>query len=109
MAVTNVRYTGSGRSQFRGVFDCVAEMQADYNPPSVNSKGFQSETVPLPGVRMGDICLCSFDADVDDMTLTAHVHSTGVVDVHMNNNTSGAIDLSEGQIYIVALRPVNAT
>ena len=106
MAISNVKRLRNERLQFQSVFENVVEVEALYNPPSVGSNSFVSETISVAGVELGDFVLVTFETDLNDLMLTAHVQSAGVIDIHLNNPTSGAVDLPESGMHLVALRPL---
>ena len=106
MAITSLVRKRSDRMQFQSVFEHVIDIEAQYNPPSVGSKGFVSEVISVDGVEFGDFVLIAFEADMNDLTLTAHVQSKGNIDIHLHNPTSGAVDLDQGGLHIVVLRPL---
>ena len=105
MAVSSVLYTHAGRMQFQGLFDCVVELEALWNPASVNSNSFTDESLPISGVRLGDMVLVSMETDLLDLTFTAHINSADNISLHLINPTAGAVDLPEAQIHVIVLRP----
>jgi len=107
MSVSSVVQVHGGRMQFQGLFEHIVEYEAIVDPASVNSNSFQHEELAIIGARLGDFVLASYEADLLELNMTAHVVATDLVDVHFVNNTAGAIDLPEGQIHIVLLRPIH--
>lgn len=107
MAITNVVFAGRGRKQFQGVFETVLEIEALYNPPSVNSNSFQSESISAVGVALGDFVFVSFEADLQELTLSGHIDAADSISIHLVNHTAGAIDLPENQLHVIILRPIH--
>lgn len=107
MAVSNVVQVRAGRAQFQGLFEHVVEYEALVDPASVNSNSFQSELLDIPGARFGDFVLVSFEADLQNLIVEAHVQAVDVVDVHFVNNTAGAVNLPAAQLHVVLLRPIH--
>ena len=107
MPVSAVTQVKAGRSQFQGVFEHVVEYEALVDPVSVNSNSFEHEELNIIGARFGDFCLVSFEADLQELTISAHVSAINTVDVHFVNNTAGSIDLPEAQVHLVLLRPIH--
>ena len=107
MPITNVIQARAGRMQFQGLFETVVEIEALYDPPSINSNGFDQETIVAPAVRFGDFVLISFEADLLQLDLHGHVDGADSISVHLHNPTAGAVNLPEAHIHIVVLRPIH--
>ena len=107
MSVSSITQISGGRMQFQGLFEHVVEYEAVVDPASVGSNSFQHEELDIIGAKLGDFVLASYEADLLELNMTAHVVAADVVDVHFVNNTAGAIDLAEGHIHIVLLRPIH--
>lgn len=54
----------------------------------------------VTGAALGDFVMASFSLDLQDMTLTAYVQATDVVDAVIANNTAGAVDLASGTLTV---------
>lgn len=107
MSITNVIFAGRGRKQFQGVFDTVIEIEALYDPPSVGSNGFTSDSIPAQGVKLGDFVFVSFETDLLELSLNGHIDAADSISIHLVNHTAGAIDLAENQLHVVVLRPIH--
>lgn len=106
MAVVEVeRVQGPTRRQFQDIFDVVLEYEAIVDPPNINSNAFYSESLTIPGTKLGDFVWVSCAVDQQDINISGHVESAGTVNVHYKNNTAGAIDLGETQLHILIFRP----
>ena len=104
MAITSVVQRTNSRRQFQDVFNNVIELEAVWDPASVGSNGELHEEVAVTGARLGDIALISFDLDVADLDIVAHVTASDVVTVGLHNPGAGAVDLGSGNIHIVVLQ-----
>lgn len=93
--------------QFQGLFEHVVEYEALVDPASIGSNSFIHEELDIIGARLGDFVMSSFEADLGNLTMEGHVSADDVLDLHFINNTAGAIDLAEGQVHIVLLRPIH--
>jgi len=107
MSVSNIIQVHGGRMQFQGLFEHIVEYEALVDPANVGSNSFQHEDLVIDGAKLGDFVLSSFEGNLGDLTMEAHVSAANQVDLHFINNTAGAIDLAEGQVHIVLLRPIH--
>lgn len=82
----------------------VSVGQAIYNPPSLIDGAGTTTTVTVTGALLGDMALASFSKDLQGITLTAYVSSSGVVSVRFQNESGGTLDLASGIIKAVAIR-----
>lgn len=107
MAISNIVFTRQGRVQFQGLFECVVELEALWNPASVNSNSFIDETISVQGTQLGDMVMVSYEGDLQDLTFSSHVPTANSVSLHLINPTAGAVDLPEAQIHVIVLRPLH--
>lgn len=54
----------------------------------------ETETITVPGAALGDACVASFGVDVQDMSITCYVQAAGAVEVRVQNESGGAINLA---------------
>lgn len=104
MATSNVIQTRRGRVQFQGLFSCVCEMEFLWNPASINSNASGEESITVPGARLGDMVLISFDADHQGTIITGYVQANDTVDLVIHNPSGGSVDLPEANAHVVVLR-----
>lgn len=108
MAHSNVKVYGPERRQWQDVADAVIEAEFLFDPPNINSNGFYQEDITMNGLVYGDIVLgVSFDQDIQNVDIRAHVKQDNVLSVHVKNNTAGAIDLGQNQCHVLIVRPVH--
>ena len=105
MAFSNVVQTRAGRMQFQGLFECVSEMEAIWDPDSVNSNVTFSEAVDVTGAGLGDMVLVSLEADLQKVILSGYVSAVNEVTVMVHNSSAGAVNLGASVVHIVVLRP----
>jgi len=65
--------------------------------------------IAITGAALGDYVMIGCEADLQDQVLTAYVQSAGKVDVRLQNESGGAIDLTEIAFYIKILKRVGLT
>jgi len=51
-------------------------------------------TITVPGAALGDSCLVSFGVDLQDMLAVCYVQAANAVEVRVQNETTGAINLA---------------
>lgn len=105
MAISNIKQTRTGRMQFQGLFECVAEAEALWNPASVGSNEAVSETMTVIGSRVGDMVLVSYDGDLQKLILNAYSSGVDEVTIQLHNSSAGAVDLAENNIHVIVLKP----
>lgn len=74
-----------------------------YNPASLLDGAGVSVDVPLPAVKVGDACVCSFTKDLQGILMTVNCNADGVATVRFQNETTGTINLDEGTIAVGVL------
>ena len=106
MAYSSLHIHGPERRQFQALADKVLEVEFLFDPDNILSNGFYTEDVTVPGLVQGDVVIgISFTADIQNLDITAHVKSDGVLSMHVKNNTAGAINLGNEQCHVIILRP----
>lgn len=77
---------------------------ATWDPGSIADGGFEAKTVTVTGAALGDFALASFSLDVQDLYLGAEVTAGNTVTCILVNSTGGAVDLSEGTVYVRVIK-----
>lgn len=80
-----------------------AQIQASdtWDPASIaNGAKERFRMTGVTGAALGDFVVASFSLDLQDMTLSAQVQASTVVDAVISNNTGGAVDLGSGTITV---------
>jgi len=54
----------------------------------------ETVTIAVPGAALGDACVASFGVDVQDMTVTCCVQAANAVEVRVQNESTGTINLA---------------
>lgn len=63
-----------------------------------------AEDVTVATAALGDACDATMSVDVVDMILTCNVTAANVATAHMQNETTGAVDLASGTLRITVRR-----
>lgn len=65
----------------------------------------ESVDVAVTGAALGDVVLgCSILIDLQEQILTGHVRAAGIVEVRLQNETAGTIDLASTTLRVVVLK-----
>ena len=75
-----------------------------YDPPSLSPGSGATATVPISGAQMGDAVIASFSQNLQGMTLSAEIDSSGQASVRFQNTTGGTIDLASGTVRATAFK-----
>lgn len=51
-------------------------------------------TITVPGAALGDACVASLGVDLQDMTVNCYVQAANAVEVRVQNESGGAINLA---------------
>lgn len=105
MALSNVVNYRNAATSFRGLFDLVIELECTWDPDNILSNSFFQEDITVNGAALGDICLASFEGDLQNINFSAHVKSANTVSLHLINNTAGAVNLAAAQVHLIVSRP----
>jgi hypothetical protein len=52
-----------------------------------------------------DSVVIAVKADLQNINFSAHVKSSGVISLHLSNNTGGPVNLGPAQVHVIVLRP----
>jgi hypothetical protein len=77
----------------------------EYDPPNIGSNGTFADTFTVTGALVGQPAFASFSDYLETMILTAEVVADDTVEVIFHNITPGAVDLAEGTLTIVLMKP----
>jgi hypothetical protein len=87
--------------------DVVFSMQTTLNPSSlVDGAGETLQVTGVAGATLGDWVLISAPYDLQDITVTAYVQATGVVEIRLQNESGNTINLASGIWRILIIRKV---
>ncbi len=93
-----------GRQQFLGLFRNVIQVLGTVDFASIASNATGTETITVPGVRLGDICIASIGLDTNGSNYWAHARAANTIDLHLHNNTGGPIDLASCEYHVIILQ-----
>lgn len=87
--------------------DAVYFMQTTINPSSlVDGAGETKQITGVAGATLGDWVLVSAPYDLQDITVTAYVQATGVVEIRIQNESGATVDLASGIWRILIIRKI---
>lgn len=96
-----------GNDSFRGVFSDTWSVLATLNASSLADGVGETNTIAVPGVRLGDIVLnVSMGVDVSGISITPYVSATDVVSIRFQNESGGTLDLASTTVRCVVVRLV---
>ena len=85
--------------------DIVFFKQTTLNPSSlVDGAGETLQVTGVAGATLGDWVLISAPYDLQDITVTAYVQATGVVEIRLQNESRNTINLASGIWRILIIR-----
>lgn len=58
-------------------------------------------TITVNGANVGDIVIASFGVDIQDMTVSAYVQAANAVEVRVQNESGGAINLASTTMRVI--------
>ncbi len=87
--------------------DAVFFTQATINPGNLaDGAGETVQVTGVTGATLGDWVLISAPYDLQDITVTAYVQATGVVEIRIQNESGSAINLASGIWRILIIRKI---
>ena len=64
----------------------------------------ETKAVTVTGAVLGDFVLVSLNLDVQEMVVSAHVSADNTVEVRLQNETGGTIDLASTTVNVVVIK-----
>jgi len=92
------------RMQFQSLFD-VYGAEVTHNFASLADGAGETLSISVPGAAIGDTVMVSAGVDISDMTLTAYVQAADTVEVRLQNESAGVLDLASTTIRVCVLSP----
>ena len=107
MAAATAITSRRGNDQFRGLFSDTWAVSATLNASSLADGAGETNTIAVPGVKLGDIVLnVSMGVDVSGITITPYVSAADVVSIRFQNESGGTLDLASTTVKCVVVRTV---
>jgi hypothetical protein len=107
MAAATAVVSRRGNDQFRGLFSDTWSVTATLNASSLADTVGETNTIAVPGVKLGDIVLnVSMGVDVSGISVTPYVSATDVVSIRFQNESGGTLDLASTTVKAVVVRLV---
>lgn len=87
--------------------DTVFFKQATLNPGSLaDGAGETMQITGVTGATLGDWVLVAAPYDLQDITVTGYVQATSVVEIRIQNESGGVIDLASGTWRILVIKKI---
>ena len=107
MAAATAVTSRRGNDSFRGLFSDTWSVTATLDASSLLDGGGETNTIAVPGVKLGDIVLnVSMGVDVSGISVTPYVSAANAVSVRFQNESGGTLDLASTTIRCVVVRLV---
>ena len=107
MAAATAVVSRRGTDSFRGLFSDTFSVVATLNASSLADNVGETNTIAVPGVKLGDIVLnISMGVDVSGISVTPYVSATDVVSIRFQNESLGTLDLASTTVRCVVVRLV---
>ena len=87
--------------------DTIFSKQTTINPSSLlDGAGETIQITPVTGATLGDFVLVSAPYDLQDITVTAYVQATGVIEIRIQNESGATVDLASVIWRILIIRKI---
>jgi hypothetical protein len=107
MAAATAVVSRRGTDQFRGLFSDTFSVVATLNASSLADTVGETNTIAVPGVKLGDIVLnVSMGVDISGISVTPYVSAADVVSIRFQNESGGTLDLASTTVRCVVVRMV---
>lgn len=102
--------TLTNRFQFQGLFSHVfTHVASAQDVTSLVDAAGATLSITVPGVALGDMVLAfSFGVSLSGMSVTAYVSAADTVQVRVQNESAGTVDLASTTVKLVVARPSDA-
>jgi len=74
-----------------------------WNPGNLADGAGETKAVTVTGAALGDIAIACLDKDISEMVISAHVSAADTVEVRLQNETTGAVDVADGNVYVMVI------
>jgi len=87
--------------------DTITQIQTTINPSSlVDGAGETHQVTEVIGAVIGDFVVVSAPYDLQGLTVTSYVQSNNTVEIRIQNETGGTIDLASGTWRILLIKRI---
>ena len=76
------------------------------NPASISDNALLETEITVTGAALGDMVIASFDKDLVGLIISAYVSTANTVNVHLHNETGGAVNLASGNFFVRVFKRV---
>jgi hypothetical protein len=82
----------------------VLTKETTINPASLADGAGVTQVVAMTGVNLGDFVLVSAPYDLQDVTVTAYVQATDLVEIRIQNESGATVDLASGTWRLIVIK-----
>lgn len=101
----NHRHTGLESEKV--FFTDLAEVKCGeftINPASLADAAGETKSVTIEGANLGDFVLVSAGYDLQDITVTGYVQAEDTVEIRIQNESGGTVDLASGTWRVIVIK-----
>ena len=107
MAAATAVVSRRGTDQFRGLFSDTWSVVATLNASSLLDGVGETNTIAVPGVKLGDIVLgLSMGVDLTGLSVDPYVSAADTVSIRFQNESGSTVDLASTTVRCVVGRMV---
>jgi hypothetical protein len=97
--------TDSRPVRFRDI-DFVLYNEYTIDPSSLADGAGETQSVTFAGANLNDFVLVSASYDLQDITVTGYVQATDTVEIRIQNESGGTIDLGSGTWHVIIIKNI---
>lgn len=87
--------------------DSIISIQTTINPGNLaDGAGETIQVTGVNGANLGDFVIVSAPYDLQDITVTSYIQANSVIEIRLQNESGGAIDLASGIWRILVFKKI---
>ena len=103
--LVNHAHTGMDSSQIEfNDLDTIIYKESTIDPSSLADAAGETKSVTVTGAVLGDFVIVSAPYDLQDITVTAYVQAADTVEIRIQNESGGTIDLASGTWHVLVIK-----
>lgn len=87
--------------------DRVLYNESTINPSSLADGAGETQQITIEGANLGDFVLVSTSYDLEDITVTGYVQSQDTVEIRIQNESGGTVNLGSGTWRALVIKKPN--
>ena len=84
--------------------DTIIYTEVMIDPGSLADGAGETQSVTIEGVNLGDFVLVSASYDLQDIIITGYVQAQDTVEIRIQNESGGVIDLASGTWRVIVIK-----